>query len=167
VVPRTTRTPLKSNLVIFPSAFLKYHIYRLKLSVPPKQPQDYLNNKKYNSLFCFNLVLTYYSCRQVGSILLTELIMSYPSYISQYSPPSHSSSFSSSSSAGSPSNYSTGRKSPYRNMLPVIVDSSIAARYEAAKSFDLEDDLEYCPVLTIDEVHPTLPPAITVSSIRY
>lgn len=35
-------------------------------------------------------------------------------------------------------------------------DSSIAARYEAAKSFDLEDDLEYCPVLTIDEV--TTPP---------
>jgi len=28
----------------------------------------------------------------------------------------------------------------------------VAARYEAAKSFDLEDDLEFCPSLTIDEV---------------
>jgi hypothetical protein len=37
-------------------------------------------------------------------------------------------------------------------------DSSIAARYEAAKSFDLEDDLEYCPVLTIDEVTAPSPP---------
>jgi Domain of unknown function (DUF4452) len=33
---------------------------------------------------------------------------------------------------------------------------SVAARYEAAKSFDLEDDLEFCPVLTIDEVTPTI-----------
>jgi hypothetical protein len=65
--------------------------------------------------------------------------MSYPQYhASQYSPLSHSSSISSSPS-GSISNYSTSH-------------SSIAARYEAAKSFDLEDDLEYCPVLTIDEV---------------
>ena len=31
---------------------------------------------------------------------------------------------------------------------------SVAARYEAAKSFDLEDDLEFCPVLTIEEVLP-------------
>ena len=46
-----------------------------------------------------------------------------------------------------------------RNTLTVIVDSNIAARYEAAKSFDLEDDLAYCPVLTIDEVHPTPSPA--------
>jgi hypothetical protein len=50
---------------------------------------------------------------QVGPILLTRLIMSYPPYnISQYSP-SHSSSFSSSSSSGSPSNYGMGRKSPF------------------------------------------------------
>ena len=42
-------------------------------------------------------------------------------------------------------------------------DSSIAARYEAAKSFDLEDDLEFCPVLTIDEV--TTPSSPTVSEI--
>jgi Domain of unknown function (DUF4452) len=34
----------------------------------------------------------------------------------------------------------------------LVIDSSVAARYEAAKSFDLEDDLEYCPVLTMDEV---------------
>jgi len=66
--------------------------------------------------------------------------MSYPPYnTSQYSPQSHASSISSSSSSGSHSNYGVGH-------------SNIAARYEAAKSFDLEDDLEYCPVLTIDEV---------------
>ena len=36
------------------------------------------------------------------------------------------------------------------------IDSNIAvARYEAAKSFDLEDDLEYCPALSLDEVLPT------------
>ena len=44
----------------------------------------------------------------------------------------------------------------FMNVLIVVVDSNIAARYEAAKSFDLEDDLEYCPALTIDEVRPTL-----------
>jgi len=37
------------------------------------------------------------------------------------------------------------------------IDSNIAARYEAAKSFDLEDDLEYCPVLSIDEVDHPIP----------
>jgi len=43
-------------------------------------------------------------------------------------------------------------------------DSSIAARYEAAKSFDLEDDLEYCPVLTIDEVTPSFPSVSEISN---
>jgi hypothetical protein len=40
----------------------------------------------------------------------------------------------------------------------MALDSHIAARYEAAKAFDLEDDLEYCPVLTIDEVCRRNPP---------
>ena|SRR5437762_5143253 len=56
----------------------------------------------------------------------------------------------------------------FMNVLTVVVDSTIAARYEAAKSFDLEDDLEYCPVLTIDQVnHPHTPPRpnTTVSDI--
>jgi Domain of unknown function (DUF4452) len=37
-------------------------------------------------------------------------------------------------------------------LADIGLDSSVAARYEAAKSFDLEDDLEFCPSLTIDEV---------------
>src|SRR5271154_3169508 len=92
--------------------------------------------------------------------------MSYHTYSSQYSPLSHASSLSS-SSAGSHSNYGSGRKFPLsRGAIPLlyycehdslVTDSTIAARYEAAKSFDLEDDLEFCPVLTIDEV--TFPPA--------
>jgi len=65
--------------------------------------------------------------------------MSYHTYTSQYSTPSHASSLSSSSSAGSHTSYGSAH-------------SNIAARYEAAKSFDLEDDLEYCPALTMDEV---------------
>jgi hypothetical protein len=43
------------------------------------------------------------------------------------------------------------------------IDLGIAARYEAAKSFDLEDDLEYCPVLTIDEVNPLSPTTATLN----
>jgi hypothetical protein len=78
--------------------------------------------------------------------------MSYHTYSSQYSPPSHASSLSS-SSAGSHSNYGSGH-------------STIAARYEAAKSFDLEDDLEYCPVLTIDEVRQYYDD-VTAKSIFY
>jgi hypothetical protein len=86
--------------------------------------------------------------------------MSYHTYSSQFSPPSHSSSLSSSSSIGSShSSYVSSRKFPsfisstmFVMMLTDIPDSSIAARYEAAKSFDLEDDLEFCPALTMDEV---------------
>ena len=34
-----------------------------------------------------------------------------------------------------------------------VIDSNVVvARYEAAKSFDLEDDLEYCSALSLDEV---------------
>src|SRR5271154_2308923 len=87
--------------------------------------------------------------------------MSYHTYSSQYSPLSHASSLSS-SSAGSHSNYGSGRKFPLsRGTIPLlyycehdslVTDSTIAARYEAAKSFDLEDDLEFCPALTIDQV---------------
>jgi len=77
--------------------------------------------------------------------------MSYHSsaYSAQYSPPSHSSSLSSSSSVSS-----------YNSHF------SIAARYEAAKSFDLEDDLEYCPALTIDEVRQYYD-EVTAKSILY
>ena len=38
------------------------------------------------------------------------------------------------------------------HIIKLIIATSIAARYEAAKSFDLEDDLEYCPALTMDQV---------------
>jgi len=91
--------------------------------------------------------------------------MSYHTYTSsQYSPPSHASSLSSSSSTGSHSSYGSTRKFPPLPFCSVLfcfvlhacwrtpADSSILARYEAAKSFDLEDDLEYCPALTMDEV---------------
>lgn len=47
-----------------------------------------------------------------------------------------------------------------------MTDSSVAARYEAAKSFDLEDDLEFCPALTMDEVRQYYDD-ITAKSIYY
>jgi hypothetical protein len=77
--------------------------------------------------------------------------MSYAPYSSaHYSPPSHASSVSSLS--GSIYGSSGRRKSPRQRWADIALDSTIAARYEAAKSFDLEDDLEFCPSLTIDEV---------------
>jgi hypothetical protein len=101
--------------------------------------------------------------------------MSYHTYSSQYSPPSHASSLSS-SSAGSHSNYGSGRMFPlsrgaisllyYCEHDSLVTDSTIAARYEAAKSFDFEDDLEYCPVLTIDEVRQYYDD-VTAKSIFY
>lgn len=77
--------------------------------------------------------------------------MSYHSsaYSAQYSPPSHASSISSASSV-----------SAYNSHY------NVAARYEAAKSFDLADDLEYCPALTIDEVRQYYD-EVTAKSILY
>ena len=115
VVPprRSTHSPLRSTS----SPLLNYriYIYRLQLSPPPKNPR-LLEQRRHDSPVSFNLFRTVIVSPQVGSILLTTFIMPYPLYPLQYSPPSHSSSFSSSSS-GSHSNYGAGRMFPYISCL--------------------------------------------------
>src|ERR1700721_1376222 len=85
----------------------------------------------------------------------------------QYSPPSHSSTLStssaSSSTTSSPIQYSCS--CPLHTKL--TIDPEAVARYEAAKSFDFEDDVIFNPTISKDVVNKYWEDVTAKSSYYY